>query len=420
MVVSPSSSAVILLFQHFLQIKSRLSQNSEIYKELWYYAVMKRIYLDYAATSPLKPQVLEAMLPYLKENFGNPGSIHAEGQKARAAIDSARQAIANFLECQFDEIIFTGGGTEAINLALFGVLEPYISKDKIPHVIITSIEHAAVLNTLKNLETKKLIELTPIKSTRGGIIKTEDVQAAIRENTVLVSVMFVNNEIGTIQPVKEIGRLLQGKKIYFHVDAVQAAECLDIRPQELNADLLTISPHKFGGPKGAGILYKRLGTQVSPVIFGGGQELGYRSGTENVAGIVGVAKAFELIGSGRVRAKRRDIVARLRGYLTSEIKTAMPESLIIGEKANLAPHIIAIAISGVNAAELAIKLDLAGVAISPGSACSSGAAQPSRVFEELNLPKKYNGGLLRFSISEKTTREEIKEAVRRLGELIIC
>ncbi len=384
---------------------------------------MKRIYLDYAATSPLKPKVLEAVLASYKDRFANPSSTYLEGQIERAEIDAAREKIANFLECRFEEVIFLRSGTEAINLAIKGVIGA--AEVKKPHVITSNIEHAAVYEPLLKLKEKGLIELTVVPAT-AGTVSVDRILKEVKENTVLVALMFVNNEIGTIQPVKALGRALNqiklarpgGTPLYFFVDSVQAIEYLDTRPDELNADLLAFSPHKFGGPKGVGVLYRRLGVNLSPLISGGAQEFGLAGGTEAAAEIKAAALAVALLGDGKTRAKRRQKVEKLRDLFIKEVKSEIKEALVLGEENDRAPHIAALSLPKVNAGELVIKLDLAGLAVSAGAACSAGAITPSRVLKTLNLSPKYQS-LIRFSFSELTTPAEVKRAVKILKKAFL-
>ncbi|MDD5621044.1 MAG: cysteine desulfurase family protein [Candidatus Pacebacteria bacterium] len=358
---------------------------------------MKTIYLDYSSTTPIDEEVLKEMLPFLKKEYGNASSIHRLGQTAYVAIDKARKRIADFLNCSPDQIIFCGSATEANNLTLQGFL-----KDKNnPHIITTSIEHPAVLNVLKELKT----DTTYIDPDKDGLISVEKIRKAIKPNTVLISVMYANNEIGTIQPIKEISNFLKTlkQKIYFHTDAVQAVNYLDCDVKKLNVDFLTLSGHKIYGPKGIGALYVRDKKSLKPIIFGGGQEFNLRSGTENVASIVGMGKAIELISKNRKDIKR---IQQLRDRIIKEV-LRIPGASINGSITKRLPNNINVSFSGIEGEGLLMLLNQKGICVSTGSACSSKELKPSHVLTALGLNPKQIHGAIRISLGRYTTKEEI-------------
>lgn len=382
----------------------------------------KIIYLDYAATTPLSPEVFKAMLPYLKEDFGNPSSVHILGQRAQIAIDKAREKIAKFLNCQAEEIIFTGSATEANNLAIKGLLENLRLKIKNCHIITSQIEHHAVLEPCKELE-KNGVKVTYLPVNKEGLVSVSDVKKAIRPNTVLISIMYANNEIGTIQPIAEIGRRLKSKiqnqksKIYFHTDAVQAVNYLNCDVQKLGVDLLTISGHKIYGPKGIGALFIRKGTPVQPLIFGGGQESGFRSGTENVAGIVGLGEAINQIQNLKSKSQNSKI-KRLRDKLIEGILKTIPGSQLNGSRKNRLPNNLNISFEGVEGEAMVIALDEEGICASTGSACSSRSLEPSHVLLALGLSPEQAHSSLRLTLGRYTTKEEIDKVLKVLPKIV--
>lgn len=373
-----------------------------------------KVYLDYAATSPVKKEALKAMVPFFSEDFGNPSSIHAWGQTARKAVDESRTKIAKFLNCQSEEIIFTGGGSEADNLAITGLVNGLGAKNK-PHVITSQFEHHAVLKTGEDLEKKGLAEVTYIRPNKEGIIKVEKIQKAIKSNTVLVSIMYVNNEIGTIQPVREIGKMIEKEnrdrqqKIYFHTDAVQAAEYLPMDVDYLHVDMLTIAGHKIGVPKGIGLLYVRRGTPLASIIHGGEQEKGLRAGTENVPYIVGLAKAIELIKNTNLK--------KLRDYFIERVIKEIPEIYLNGSRDSRAPHIVNFYFKNIEGESIVLGLDLEGIACSTGSACTSQALEPSHVIMAIFNDHFRAAGSVRFSLSKLTTKEELDFAISKIRKV---
>ncbi len=392
---------------------------------------MKRIYLDYAATTPVDKEVLKVMIPYFSEKFGNASSIHSFGQEAIAAIDEARGKIAELLECQFDEIIFTGSATESNNLAILGIarnFSPYGGSPKggqfSKHIISTKIEHESVLEPLKELE-KAGHEVTYLPVNKDGLIKISDLEKSIRNNTILVSIIYANNEIGTIQPIKEIGRWLEKinkkrqenglSKIYLHTDAVQALNYLECRPDWLKVDLLTFSGHKIYGPKGVGGLYVRKGTPLSPIISGGGQEFGWRSGTENVPCVVGLAKAVELVFENR--EKRSRYILDLRNKLWKNIIKYSKIAELNGSLENRLPNNLNIRFSGLSNETLIVALDQAGIAVSAGSACSSRALAPSHVLTAIGLTECQAKESVRLTMGKGTTLNEIEKAAEIINKI---
>lgn len=389
----------------------------------------QRIYLDYIATTPVDPQVQEAMEPYWRERYGNPSSIHALGQEAMVAVDKARDQLAKFLRAEFSEVYFTGSATEADNWAIRGVLASMINNGirlEDLHVITSAIEHKAVLEPLKVLE-KRGLQVTYLKPNKQGVVEPWQVEKALQESTVLVSVMAVNNEIGSILPLKDIFNVIQNERkrreqefvakqkkkfslpIYFHSDAVQAAQFYNLDVQKLGVDLLTLSAHKLYGPKGVGALYVRQGVQIEPLIFGGGQEGGLRSGTENVAGIVGFGKAIELISLKQNEIKKR--LSDLQEKLWQGIKKTVGKVELVGPELGpqRAPNNLSVWVPDVPAENLIIALDQEGVAVSSGSACTAGTVEPSHVLLALGFDHKKAGQVIRMSLGQPTTEEEIQQ-----------
>jgi cysteine desulfurase len=364
------------------------------------------IYLDYNATTPVDPRVLDAMLPYFRSAFGNASSIHSAGQQARAAVEAARESVARLIGARATEIVFTSGGTEADNLALLGAIET--SADPRKHAITTAIEHQAVLNTCEALE-KRGVKVTYVNVGRNGIVDPQDVRRALTPETLLISVMHANNEIGTIQPIEEIGQIAAGAGAYFHCDAVQSAGKLPIDVNQLNVDLLSISAHKIYGPKGVGALYVRPGTPVEPQLFGGHHQRDLRPGTENVPGIVGLGKAAELARLHLDQDCAR--IAPLRDRLEDSLVTTIGSVRVNGDRERRVSNTTNLAFSGAGGEALLIALDLLGIACSTGAACSSGAVEPSHVLTAMGLSSDEARSSLRFSLGRGTTAQEIDEAI---------
>jgi cysteine desulfurase len=371
------------------------------------------IYLDYNSTTPVDPAVLGAMLPFLAENFGNANSIHSAGQRARGAVDAARRSVATLLGAKASEIVFTCGGTEADNLAIFGIVNPCDQPRK--HVVTTAIEHHAVLNTAQALE-KQGVDVTYVPVSSDGIVDPEDIREAIRPETVLISVMLANNELGTIQPIEEIGRIATEEDIYFHCDAVQAAGKLPIDVQRLGVDLLSISGHKFYAPKGVGALFVRTGTELGPLFFGGHHERDRRPGTENVPGIVGLGKAAELATDNLLADATR--IAALRDRFESALFRLLPGVKVNGSVKQRVPNTCNLSFDAAGGEALVIALDLQGLMCSSGAACSSGAVEPSHVLIAIGLSPERARSSLRFSLGRPTTDHEIDEAIRIIPPVV--
>ncbi|MFA0733948.1 MAG: hypothetical protein OGMRLDGQ_000448 [Candidatus Fervidibacter sp.] len=374
-----------------------------------------RIYLDYAATTPLDPRVLEAMLPYMTERFGNPNSIHSFGREARLAIDEAREKIAQLLNCQPSEIVFTSGGTESDNLALRGVAEAYRQKGN--HIITTAIEHHAVLRTCKALEDMGF-SVTYLPVDEHGLVSPEQVAEAVNERTILVSVMHANNEIGTIEPVAEIVKAVKEKRpdILVHTDAVQTVGHISVDIQELGVDLLSFSAHKFYGPKGVGGLFIRKGVRLVPQLTGGGQERNRRSGTENVAGIVGMAKALEIAIAEMSNELPR--LQSLRDELIAGVLNRIPDSRLNGHPTQRLPHNANFSFRGIDSETLLLQLDMHGIAASSGSACSSGSLEPSHVLLALGLDYELAISSLRLTLGRFTSHEHILRVLDLLPNIV--
>ena len=368
-----------------------------------------KVYLDNAATTPVDKEVLKAMEPYFCDIFGNASSLHSFGQEASKAVEKARNKIADFLNCSAQEIIFTSGATEANNIAIKGVIN---SKD---HIITSTIEHPSVLETCQNLE-KKGIEVSYIKPNSDGIIKVEDIEKKIKNNTKLISIMYANNEIGTIQNIKKIGELAKNKKIIFHTDAVQAINHLDVDVQKLNLDLLSLSGHKIYGPKGIGVLFVKKGTKINKIQHGGHHESNLRSGTLNVPAIVGLGKAVEMILI--TRDKNNINIKKMRDYALELIQKKIKNIKLNGDLEKRLPNNLNISFMNVEGEALLLGLDLAGIAISTGSACSSGSLEPSHVLMSIGLSHEQAHGSLRITFGKQNTQQEIEYMVEELIKLV--
>ncbi len=381
-----------------------------------------KIYLDHAATTPVDPRVAEAMKPYFTDIFGNPGSLHSFGREASEAVTKSRKTISDFLKCKLEELIFTSGGSEADNLAIRGTINAQrktLNEGGKPHVITSAFEHKAVLDTVEDLEKSGEIEATYIKPSKDGQISVEDIGSAIKENTILVSIMYINNEVGTIQPIREIGEMLKkgDKKIYFHTDAVQAIEYCNVDVNQLGVDFLTFTAHKVYGPKGVGALYIKAGTPVKSEITGGGQEWGMRAGTENLGGIVGFAKAIELI-SAEKKTGLNSKLSVLRDRLIDGILKNIPKSRLNGEKKNLSPAIVNISFINAEGESILLYLDNKGIAVSTGSACTSRTLEPSHVLSAMGISPEKAHGSIRFSLGRKTSEQDIDKVLEILPEII--
>ena len=369
---------------------------------------MNRVYLDFNATTPVEPEVLDAMLPYFSGEFANAASIHTPGQRARAAVETAREQVAALIGARPQEIVFTSGGTESDNHAIFGVVTSSTSLTSHPHIITTAIEHEAVLNTCQALE-KQGVCVTYLPTNREGQIDVEDLRRAIRKETVLVTIMHANNELGTLQPLDEIGRIAAEADLHFHTDAVQSAGKLPIDVNVLRVDLLSISGHKLYAPKGIGALYVRGGTRLRQLLYGGHHQRGFRPGTENVAGIVGLGKAAEIARKSLAEDAHR--VSVLRDKLQQGLLQRVPQSRVNGGGTPRTPNTTNLVFPGVEGEALLIALDLKGLACSTGAACSSGAVEPSHVLTAIGLPPEEARASLRFSLGRHTTSADIDFAL---------
>lgn len=371
------------------------------------------VYADNAATTQVSQTALDAMLPYFREFYGNPSSLHTVGQAVAERLVQARQIFAARLNCEPSEIYFTGGGSEADNQALLSAAMIGERKGK-KHIISTRFEHHAILHTLARLE-KMGFQVTLLDIPKSGVITVEQVEAALRPDTCLVTVMFANNEIGTIQPVPEIGRLCRERGVLFHTDAVQAAGHLPIDVRAMEIDLLSLSAHKFHGPKGVGVLYARRGVPLTNLIEGGAQERGRRAGTENIPGICGAAAAFEEACAHM--AENAEKVSALRDRLIDQL-TQIPHSILNGERQRRLPGNVNLCFEGIEGESLLLMLDAQGVAASSGSACTSGSLDPSHVLLALGLPHEVAHGSLRLSLSEYNTPEEIAHIIAVLPGIV--
>jgi cysteine desulfurase len=374
---------------------------------------MKRIYFDHNATTPIAPEVLATMLPYLTEEYGNASSIHGYGQNARGAVEEARSSVADLLGARAADIMFTSGGTESNNHAILGAVAAAPGRAK--HVITSAIEHVAVLDPCKALANSG-IDLTVLPVDREGLVNPEDVRNAIRPETVLITLMLANNEIGTIEPIEEIGKIAAEKGILFHTDAIQAAGKIPIHVEKLGVDLLSISAHKFCGPKGVGALYIRKGTQLGPLMYGGHSERDRRPGTEDVAAIAGMGKAADLARIGlRAESER---MRGLRDRLEQGLLDRVAQSWVNGVRAPRVPNTANLTFPFIEGEAMVIALDLKGIACSTGAACSSGALEPSHVLMALGLAPEDARATLRLSLGHLTTEDEVDFALETIPPVI--
>ena len=372
--------------------------------------MMQRVYLDNNATTPVLSEVLEAMRPYFGERFGNASSIHHHGQETRAAVEHARESVARLLGARASEVVFTGGGTEADNLAIFGLVQAG------DHVVTSTIEHHAVLNACKHL-AEKGCEVSYVPVDGRGLVDPSDVKRVLRPNTKLITIMSANNETGVAQPVAEIGRIAAEGDIYFHSDAVQAAGKIPIAVNDIGCDLLSISGHKLHGPQGVGALYVRKGTQLAPMLYGGSHERSRRAGTENVPGVVGLGKAAELAITGFERGADKTMAAA-RDRLEREL-LQIEASGLNGEGAPRVPNTTNICFDGIEGEALVIALDLKGLAVSTGAACSSGAIEPSHVLTAMGLSREQAKSSIRFSLGKQNREEDIEFALSLVAETVL-
>jgi len=375
---------------------------------------IKRRYFDYAATTPVHPEVIKAMQPYLDAVYGNPSSLHSFGQEAQVAVTQSRDLVAKYINAKSEEIVFTSGGTEADNFALIGVFEANVKKGN--HIITTTIEHHAVLETCKFLEKHRGAKVTYVPVDKYGLVDLEAIIKAITPQTILISVMHANNEIGTIEPIAGIGKIAKEKGIYFHTDAVQTFGSLDLDVEKLNIDLLSASAHKLYGPKGVGLLYIRKGLRILPFLHGGEQERRRRASTENVFGIVGFGKAVEL--AIKEKQERHQHVTILRDKLIKGILEKIDESELNGHPTKRLPNNVNATIKYIEGESMLINLDLEGIAASTGSACSSSSLEPSHVIKALGVSPEVAHSSLRFSLGRLNTDEDVDYLLEVLPRIV--
>lgn len=374
---------------------------------------MDQIYLDYAATAPVLPEVLDAMLPFFVTQYGNPSGIHGPGRNARRAVEQARRQVAQVLGAESSEILFTSGGSESDNLAIKGTA--FALRNKGNHLITSRIEHPAVLNTCRWLE-KQGFDVTYLPVDTCGMVSPDAVREAIRPETILVSIMTANNEIGTLEPVGKIGEICRRERILFHTDAVQAVGMIPVRAQDLNADLISISAHKFHGPKGTGALYLRKGIRLDALIHGGSQERSLRAGTENVPGIVGMGKAITVAAEEMEAVTGR--IRKLRDEFEKMITEQIPGTKVNGHPEKRLPNNCHFSFAGVDSEALLLRLDLAGISVSGGSACTAGSTEPSHVLQAIGLEKELLKGSIRITLGRETTRDEMQKTAQVLTETV--
>jgi cysteine desulfurase len=374
---------------------------------------VKRIYFDHNSTTPLDPRVLEAMLPYLSDNYGNASSVHSTGQSARAGLEQSREKIATLLSCRPDELYFTAGATESNNIAIKGVADALAHKGR--HIITAKTEHQAVLEPCKFLERHDY-EVTYLDVDSEGHIESNQLRAAIRPDTILVSIMLSNNETGTIQDIAELATIAHERNVYFHTDAVQSLGKSIVNLRELGVDLASATAHKFYGPKGVGFLYARVGTRFTPLTHGGAHERGKRSGTEDVAGAVGMAKALELSIAELTTNTTR--ISALADRLTRGILASIPDSRIHGDRKHGNAGTMFFTFPGADGEAIILSLDMAGIAVSSGSACTSGATEPSHVLLAMGVPPQEASSAIRFSLGKGNTEEEIDFALETLPPIV--
>lgn len=395
------------------------------------------IYFDHSATTPVDKKVLKAMEPYWRENFGNPSSIHTFGQKAVFGVDKARTQAAEFLGCETEEIVFTSGATEANNLALRGIIKALKKEIPHPHIITSQIEHDAILEPCHDLEEEG-VEVTYLPVDSRGLVNLEDLKKAIKENTVLVSIMYVNSEIGAVEPIKEIGKAIEKvneerfnawqrtgaakklpkpQKIYFHTDATQAVNFFNCLVKHLKADLLSLSAHKIYGPKGVGLLYVKKGTRISPIQLGGHHERNLRSGTLNVPGIVGLGEALALI-TAETQEKTNKKITALRDRLVAGLQKNIPDIVLNTDRDNSTPAHAHFSFFGAEGESILISLDFEGIAVSTGSACASNSLKHSYVLEAIGLSEENTNYSVRFTLGKDNTKEEVDKVIKVLPPII--
>lgn len=374
----------------------------------------RRLYMDYSATTPVKKEVLDEMMPYLTDYFGNASSFHLFGREAKSALDKAREQVANLVNSKTNEIYFTAGGTESDNWALEGVA--YAHREKGNHIITSKIEHHGILHTCEYLEKHHGFEVTYLDVDSEGKVRIEDLEAAIKDTTILISIMFANNEIGTIQPIKEIGEIAKKHKILFHTDAIQAAGNIPIDVKELNIDLMSMSSHKIYGPKGIGALYIKTGTKLHTFVHGGAQEKRRRAGTENIPSIVGYGKAAEIAKANM--QNHIETLTNLRAKLIDGILAKIPYTRVNGSMEDRLPGNVNFSFEFIEGEGILLMLDMLGIAASSGSACTSGSLDPSHVLMAIGLPHEIAHGSLRLSIGDFTTVDDIDYIIGQLPAII--
>jgi len=374
---------------------------------------MKTVYLDHCATTPVHPDVLAAMLPFLRDSFGNPSSAHTLGKKAREAVEEARGKVAALIGANASEIVFTSGGTEADNLAIQGIAR--VRKDRGNHIVTSAIEHHAVLRACEYL-ARNGFTVTYLPVDHHGVVNPEAVNKALTDKTILVTIMHSNNEVGTIEPIGEIGRITAERGVAFHTDAVQSVGKVPINVKELQVDLLSIAAHKLYGPKGIGALYIKEGIRIDPIIYGGEQEKGMRSGTENVASIAGLGKACEL--AMETVAVRMDDIRKMSDAFQERISAALPDLVINGHPVSKLPNCLSVSVPVIMAEMIVRDLDARGIAVSAGSACTSHSVEISHVLAAMGLPKEIAQGTVRFSLGITNTPEEMEYAATAFVEVV--
>jgi cysteine desulfurase len=374
---------------------------------------MRKIYLDHNATTPVHPEVLEVMLPYLKEKFGNPSSIHGFGREAKVALEEAREKVAGLLGASSNEIFFTSGGTESDNLAVKGTA--FANRKKGFHIITSKIEHHAILESCKFLE-KEGFEVTYLPVNSQGLVDPDDLKKTIRDETTLVSIMYANNEVGTIQPIEELSKISNEKGIHFHTDAVQALGKIPVNLQKSNVDMLSISSHKIYGPKGVGAIFIRKGVRITPWSHGGHHERSRRAGTENIPGIVGFAKALELVVK-ELEGQNKHLRSLTEAFYKKLVDT-IPDVILNGDLERRIPNTLNLSFKGVEGESIILSLDLKGVAVASGSACTSGTLEPSHVLSAMGIDPAIAQGAIRFSFGRDNTMEDVEYVASLLPEIV--
>ena len=377
---------------------------------------MKEIYLDFAATTFVRPEVKKAMEPYFTREFGNPGSMHSSGLHAKQALDLAREKVAKIINSRIDEVYFTGSGTESINLAVKGVARACKRAGKGNHVITSRIEHHAVMDSCKDLEKNEGFRITYLPVDKFGLINLEELEKAIAPETILITIMYANNEIGTIQQIAEIAKIAKKHNVLFHTDACQAGYELSVNVQELGVDLMTLNGSKIYGPKGVGMLFVKKGTPIVPIIHGGGQEGGLRSGTENIAGIVGFAKALEICQNAREKEAKR--LTKLRDYFIKELFKRIPDIMLNGHPVQRLPNNVNVSILSIEGEAVLLKLNEFGIYASSGSACTSHDLEPSHVVLATGVPFEVAHGSLRFTFGITTNKKQLEFVLKALPPIV--